>query len=43
MSKVILLNNNILGESFFEEKYLDKNQDEFYFRNQQVEKKNGDL
>ena len=39
MSKVILLNNNILGESFLEEKYLEKNQDEFFFRNQQVEEK----
>jgi NDP-sugar pyrophosphorylase family protein len=40
MSKVILINNSKLGEGFLESKFLHNGQDEFYFRNQQVNKKN---
>ena len=36
MSKVILINNKHLGDSFLDEKYLEKNQSEFYQRDKQV-------
>ncbi len=40
MSKVILIDNNQLGDNFIESQFILKDKDEFYFRNQQVQKKN---